>query len=260
MKKKLLFLSWFGGIVSWAATCGTATLSTYDASGFSCTEFNPSSAHQNVITFSNFTLAFTYIDSHGNFIVLDPSPLTDTEVQLTPVGDYGHTGFQIQFPFSIPAGVFEDAWIGYTAYEPYIGNPDLDQFGSELAISGPSPQGLGEIGEWYCVGSPFNGTIVNLYNVRSSCSSGIGDLVVFGNPGAVVPPQVGGNPSLNWSTSYISDIEFIGGTSGATGQVSFVEKFTHDSSLPEPSSWSMALLGCMLLGLGFTISSRRLRQ
>lgn len=87
---------------AWGAVCPTAALSTYDASGFSCTV--------NGLTFSNFS-----------YTTVNGLP-TAANVELIPTFDAaGDTGFFIDGGFTASAGQTSSATITYTITDTVAG-------------------------------------------------------------------------------------------------------------------------------------------
>jgi hypothetical protein len=214
MKKFLLLITFaFGGCFSaWATTCGTATLATYDAPGFSCTILGGD------ITFSGFS----YVPS-GSVII------PDSDVTVTPEIIDGEQGFQFNAPwFALPGG-FLDSFIDYTATCDAC---TIDDLQLQMRGAGAGTGGIVRVDETYVSTSPA---------LSGSLSVGQAGTTNIVNDSATFAP-VG-------SLTLSKDILLGGGTSGLGSAVSSVTNLfstTGTTVTPEPP---LMLLSAGLLGL-----------
>jgi len=114
--------------------CVLATLHSYDASGFACTEGS--------LQFSNFSFS----DS-GSGVVPE-----DSGVEVEPLGD----GFDFEGPFTVPAGSNLDVILRYAVTELAL-CPSCGITGASLAMAGYGETGGGaiDIAETDCFGGGF---------------------------------------------------------------------------------------------------------
>ena len=214
MKKFLLLITFaFGGCFSaWATTCGTATLATYDAPGFSCTILGGD------ITFSGFS----YVPS-GSVII------PDSDVTVTPEIIDGEQGFQFNAPWLATPGGFLDSFIDFTATCDAC---TIDDLQLSMGGYGAGTGGIVRVDESYSSSAPpLSGSLT------------VGQLGTTNIPNAMVTFAPVGSLTVN------KDILLGGGTSGLGSAVSSVTNLfstTGTTVTPEPS---LLLLSAGFLGL-----------
>ena len=212
MKQPLLLFAFVCGLSgsAWAGACGTAALSVYDVSGFSCTIDND-------ITFSGFDYT-----SSGSIAI------PDTDVTVTPTEIGGEIGFRFNAPwFALPNGSTLDSFISYTA------TCDGCMFDDwELILAGLSAPGDSAV------------------NVSENSAQVPGNGLSAGSVGGNTSLSDTGTFAPVGSLTVGKDLLIYGGTStsGKLAQVSSLTNLlsTTTSTVPEPP---LLFLSAGLLGL-----------
>jgi len=198
--------------------CVVASLHTYDASSFSCSEGD--------LIFSDFRFG-----ESGN-----APALADGSITVDPLTD----GFEFQGAFTAAAGTSLDILIGYTiSTVDQISLARLDMAGFGVSLGGAI-----DIAETLCVGAAFNG---------ASCPTVTRSLNVFDNASGVQADD-----SLNFLTQpstlgVVKDISLVGG--GGSASLSLLDNLTvaitpfggPGGDTPEPGSYWLIGGGLLVL-------------
>src|SRR5215831_12314400 len=161
--------------------CIVASLHSYDASGFSCSEGD--------LVFSNFRFS-----ESGN-----APALADGSISVDPLTD----GFEFQAPFTAAAGTSLDLLIGYT-----ISTVDQISLASlNMAGFGVSAGGAVDIAETLCVGAAFAG---------ATCPTFVRTLNVFDNSGGMQASDSVSFLTMPQTLGILKDIAITGGTGSAS--------------------------------------------
>lgn len=240
MRKQLLLvcpLMLLGTFLWGAPTCTTAMMSTYDASGFSCTLGG--------LTFSNFGFSNT-----------NPPP-TDSQVTVVPTTDsLGDVTLQFDGAFSVGAGQTMSIAISYVTMAT---TPTIT--GQALAMTGFGQSGNGsvDIGESICLGGVYN-------SIGRCLGTGTDSITVYDfSPSNMRSfDAVAFNPALT-EIDVVKNISLNGGTTGTNASATVSEVFnttgtapggvgtTGGGPVPEPNT-------LMMLGSGLVVAALAWRR
>jgi|SRR5215471_1391454 len=206
--------------------CVVASLHSYNASGFSCSEGD--------LVFNNFRFS-----ESGN-----APALADGSVSVDPLAD----GFDFQAPFTAAAGTSLDVLIGYTI-------TTVDQITLEslsMAGFGVSGGGSVDIAETLCVGAAFAG---------ANCPTFVRSLNVFDNSGGMQASDSVSFLTQPSTLGILKDIAITGG--GGSASLSLFDNETvaitpfgaPGGDTPEPKPRLLIL--CGLAGIAIRVFKRR---
>jgi hypothetical protein len=217
----LAFLALASSAFALPMPCVMASMSTYDAAGFTCVN--------NSLTFSNFVYSPTTIGAG----VLIP----DTNVTVTPLPTLGDEGLQFAASWHVVTGpngadAREDGLITYTVTGSAITDLEVN-FGGQL-VGGT---GSVTVVESYCLGESsakpctHGGTSGPIIAVSDPAVGNVSDHIFFA-PQTIIGVS--------------KDIMVDSGSSGSA----FLSQVTNNFSSDTPEPLSFVLLGTGLLGLG----------